>query len=381
MEEEEVVVVTVGAVVEMEVETGEVVVAAVTVEVVVEMAEGIEVAVEVMGVETGEVVVVVAAEETAEEIGEGGVVETVEGTGAAVEEMEAETEVEAVMEGATTAVDPAMGVGTEAVEGMAAGIVVGEVEAAGTEEVGEAAEAIEVVVAVEETEEEEVVVVVIAEVVVEEGTGAAVEEEATEEEAEAEEEAVDVAEEDEEVVVAVGDAAGMVSLSPYRPSSGFPSRSYCRPTDVTVIERRTLAQVDAITSTVYDTHTVTRTSTITAHPSTTVETRAYFPPYFLLSLAGIWTDGHWLTGTVSSNSTGFAQVEQTITAPPQTVCDVDQPATLTYVSVLPQETTTKVAYVTTSTVVTVWIGQTQFSTHTDYNAATACWQGGGWYGA
>jgi hypothetical protein len=75
-----------------------------------------------------------------------------------------------------------------------------------------------------------------------------------------------------------------------------------------------------------------------------------------------------------------ADLDYYSTAPAQTVCDVSAAQTLTVVSMQPQVTETKVTVVTTSTWDTVWVGQTQYTTHTQPNAATVCWQVGGWYG-
>ncbi|KAK1761967.1 hypothetical protein QBC33DRAFT_502058, partial [Phialemonium atrogriseum] len=113
------------------------------------------------------------------------------------------------------------------------------------------------------------------------------------------------------------------------------------------VEKRAVV---VVTSTVYDTHTVTSTSVVTAKATTTVET-------------------------------SYVSVLKTITAPAQTVCDADPGDAITVVSLLPQETETDVSYITVQTVVTQWVGQTQYTTHTDYNVASACSRGGGWYGA
>ncbi|KAK3940466.1 hypothetical protein QBC46DRAFT_260976 [Diplogelasinospora grovesii] len=113
--------------------------------------------------------------------------------------------------------------------------------------------------------------------------------------------------------------------------------------------RRALARVADMTSTIAETtYTVTSTIMEVATPATTTEV-----DYYLTT--------------------------STYTPPAQTVCDAGE--TVTYYYQGPPQTDYEVQYVTYDTWVTVYIGQTQYSTATDYNAMTRCWQGGGWYGA
>ncbi|KAK3381116.1 hypothetical protein B0H63DRAFT_545490 [Podospora didyma] len=65
--------------------------------------------------------------------------------------------------------------------------------------------------------------------------------------------------------------------------------------------------------------------------------------------------------------------------PAQTVCEAEDTVTLYYQG--PPHTDYEVNYVTYYTFATVWVGQTQYTTSTDYPAMTRCWQGGGYYGA
>ncbi|KAJ9138323.1 hypothetical protein NKR19_g7884, partial [Coniochaeta hoffmannii] len=155
---------------------------------------------------------------------------------------------------------------------------------------------------------------------------------------EAEVEVVGEAAAEEEEGVAVGEEAGEEEVM-----------AVTSDTESSVVARD-MAAVAAITSTVYETtYTVTSTSVVLAQPTTTIETY-------------------------------YVGVSRTLTAPAQTVCDLSAAQTLTIVSMQPQVTETRVAVVTSNTYATVWVGQTQYTTHTQANAATVCWQQGGWYG-
>jgi hypothetical protein len=93
------------------------------------------------------------------------------------------------------------------------------------------------------------------------------------------------------------------------------------------------------------------------------------------------------------------------TPPAETVCaGNDNQATITYIYQGAPQTDYQVQYVTYNTWITIWVGyvlstpsiactlslavdtkwwknrQTQYTTYTDYNAMTQCWQGGGYYG-
>ncbi|KAK3326200.1 hypothetical protein B0H66DRAFT_617092 [Apodospora peruviana] len=115
------------------------------------------------------------------------------------------------------------------------------------------------------------------------------------------------------------------------------------------IERREPAKAAAITSTVFATTTITSTSTILAQPRTSLETV-------------------------------YASVTETFTPPTQTVCDQPQLATVTVYTAQPTQTRYDVDHITVSTWATVWVGQTQYTTYTNYQAVTACWAAGGRYG-
>jgi hypothetical protein len=70
-----------------------------------------------------------------------------------------------------------------------------------------------------------------------------------------------------------------------------------------------------------------------------------------------------------------------IVPPADTVCDGGPAqATITHIFQGAPHTDYRVEYVTYNTWITIWVGQTQTTTWTDYNAMTQCWQGNGWYG-
>ncbi|KAG7285821.1 hypothetical protein NEMBOFW57_008115 [Staphylotrichum longicolle] len=110
--------------------------------------------------------------------------------------------------------------------------------------------------------------------------------------------------------------------------------------------RRAAAVLD-ITSTIFDTTTVT---------STIVE----------LEEGEATTEYNFYTTTTTS------------TLPPQTVCDAETTITLFYQG--PPQTNYEISYVTYYTWATVWVRQTQYTTSTDYDVMTRCSQGGGYYG-
>ncbi|KAK4158756.1 hypothetical protein QBC43DRAFT_294705, partial [Cladorrhinum sp. PSN259] len=78
--------------------------------------------------------------------------------------------------------------------------------------------------------------------------------------------------------------------------------------------------------------------------------------------------------------TVYSQVVRTFTPPAQTVCQEAETATITVFSIQPAQTVYQIDHITLNTVATVWVGQTRYSTSTDYRAATACWAAGGRYG-
>ncbi|KAK3693253.1 hypothetical protein B0T22DRAFT_532556 [Podospora appendiculata] len=63
----------------------------------------------------------------------------------------------------------------------------------------------------------------------------------------------------------------------------------------------------------------------------------------------------------------------TFIPPVQTVCSAEDTTTLYYQG--PAQTNYEITYVTYYTWATVWVGQTQYTTSTDFNAMTRCWQG------
>jgi hypothetical protein len=108
---------------------------------------------------------------------------------------------------------------------------------------------------------------------------------------------------------------------------------------------------NTITSTVYQTtYTVTSTTTSLATP------------------------------TETAKETYYEVVTTTLTPPPETVCEGNQGQTITVISQGPPQTQTQVVYQTYNTWITIWVGQTVYQQQTDYNAMTACWAGGGYYG-
>jgi len=66
------------------------------------------------------------------------------------------------------------------------------------------------------------------------------------------------------------------------------------------------------------------------------------------------------------------------TPPAQTACGDNVVETVVFED--EPVTEYEVDYVTVTVAATIWEGQTQYSTQTDWNDASACWQNGGWYG-
>ncbi|KAK3905160.1 hypothetical protein C8A05DRAFT_31034 [Staphylotrichum tortipilum] len=99
----------------------------------------------------------------------------------------------------------------------------------------------------------------------------------------------------------------------------------------------------------------------------------------------VYDDENTVTSTVVEIEEGEATTEYnfyttttTSTPPPQTVCDAETTVTLLYQGA--PQTQYEVTYVTYYTWATVWVRQTQYTTATDYDVMTRCWQGGGYYG-
>ncbi|KAK3370035.1 hypothetical protein B0H63DRAFT_551973 [Podospora didyma] len=114
-------------------------------------------------------------------------------------------------------------------------------------------------------------------------------------------------------------------------------------------EKREVAKAAALTTTVEATVTVTSTTTVVVPGRTWIETVYDF-------------------------------TTATFNPPAQTVCDQQQQATLTVFSMQPTQTVYEVDHVTRDTVATVWVGQTRYTTYTNYQSASICWAAGGRYG-
>lgn len=106
------------------------------------------------------------------------------------------------------------------------------------------------------------------------------------------------------------------------------------------------ARAGAITSTVYESFTITET---------VVEEEEGEP----------YTEINYYTET------------ETFYPPDQTICEAER--TVTYFYQGPAHTQYDVRTVTLYGYATVWVGQTQTVVATDYPALTRCNQGGGWY--
>ncbi|KAK4107849.1 hypothetical protein N656DRAFT_802294 [Canariomyces notabilis] len=117
--------------------------------------------------------------------------------------------------------------------------------------------------------------------------------------------------------------------------------------DAKVVTARAVARLADVTRTVYETTTVTRTVVEVEEGETATEYNHY---------TTTWT----------------------YTPPAQTVCDAETTETIFYQG--PPRTVYQITYVTHYTRATVWVGQTQYTTSTDYPAMTRCWQNGGDYG-
>ncbi|KAK5656877.1 hypothetical protein OQA88_4427 [Cercophora sp. LCS_1] len=139
-----------------------------------------------------------------------------------------------------------------------------------------------------------------------------------------------------EVVVAAAAAAAVVEAE--NPSNDAP------------IEERGIVRVAAITTTILQTtYTVTQTTTKIVPARTAIETV-------------------------------YDVVTRTFIPPAQTVCNEPDIPTITVFRAEPTQTIYNVQYVTLRTQVTVWVGQTQYETYSNYQSATACWANGGYYG-